>query len=90
MLDESGLIATFYFHDDAGRVRIYQNRLSDQPADQFFHDYVFGDVRTLKNSFVDLLAALTIRPPLKFLIDNDVTRLTGSLWCGYLYYAPAS
>ena len=75
-VDESGLVATFYFHDDAGRVRIYQNRLPDQPEDQLFHDHVFGGVRTVQGPFVDLLAALAIRPPLKFLVDNDPTRTT--------------
>src|SRR4051812_28264758 len=44
-VDASPHITTFYFHDHAGRVRIYQNRLPDQPADQAFHDHVFGGIR---------------------------------------------
>ena len=55
-VDESPHVTTFYFHDHTGRVRIYQNRLPDQPDDQIFYDHVFGGTRMMQSSFVDLRA----------------------------------
>ncbi|MBX3015270.1 MAG: HAD family hydrolase [Caldilineaceae bacterium] len=73
-LDEVGLITTLYINDEAGHTHLYQNRLATEPAEQAFHDYVFGTPRALQPHFQRLLHTPHTRPPMKFLTDNDPAR----------------
>ncbi len=73
-VDASSYVTAFYFNDREGHTRVYQNRLPNNLADQTFYDHVFGAPRTLAPSFVDLLSASDVRPPLKFIVDNDLTQ----------------
>ena len=78
-VDASTYVTSFYFHDERGRVRIYQNRPAETPSDQAFHDHVFGGSRLMQPSFRELLAEPTAKPPLKFLLDNDLNRTANVL-----------
>lgn len=69
-LDEQPIVTTLYVNDDAGHTHLYQNHWSTDPAEQAFHDHVFGGTRTLQPRFSDLLADPTSHPPMKFLSDS--------------------
>lgn len=70
-LDAHEVITTLYINDEVGHTHLYQNRPTADPAQQAFHDYVFGTPRVLASHFQSLLSSPTARPPLKFLSDNN-------------------
>lgn len=70
-LDAHNVITTLYINDDEGHTHLYQNKLTADPSQHAFHDYVFGTPRVLVPHFQTLLSKRGARPPLKFLSDNN-------------------
>jgi Cof subfamily protein (haloacid dehalogenase superfamily) len=73
-VDESNHVVVFYFTDEQGGSRLYQNRLGANQFEIDFHDHVFGAPRTLQSSFAALLAGHRPHPPVKFICDNELTQ----------------
>jgi Cof subfamily protein (haloacid dehalogenase superfamily) len=69
-VDASELLTTLYVNDSTGRTQLYQNRLGS-PAEETFHDHVFGAARQHCPQLATLLATPDAHPPIKFICDND-------------------
>jgi Cof subfamily protein (haloacid dehalogenase superfamily) len=70
-IDAQPFVTALYFHDDDGRIHIYQNR---EGEDKPFLDHVFGFPRELRASFTPMLADEAARAPLKFIVVEDFAR----------------
>lgn len=66
--DCSQRVVVFYFNDENGHSRIYQNREIWDPA---IYDHWFGTPRHLQPKFAQMLAAADAHPPIKFIVVND-------------------
>ncbi len=64
-------VLVLYFSDGRGGTRMYQNREEWPPE---VYDHWFGTPRILQPDLMELLTGPEARPPLKFILVNDIHR----------------